>query len=95
MPSCYYPKEWAEQDLSRADIKTRQIEHAKHLLIDEGIDFIVHNMGYHFEIFDEHGKVADFWPTTGRVYCASGPRFTGINSLINYMKPGGVVNETP
>ena len=88
MPSCYYPKEWAEENLSRSEIKTRQINHAKNLLTSEGIGFEIKNIGYHFIIFDEHDKVADFWPTSGKVHTTSGLKFTGINNLISYVKGG-------
>ena len=88
MPSVHYPKEWAEQNLSRAEIKTRQIEHAKGLLLDEGFHVEVKNMGYHFVVFKDWNKVADFWPTSGKVHTTTGMKFTGLTNLINYIKGG-------
>jgi len=80
-----YKREWA--GMSKAQIKTNQINEAKRLLEQSYISYETKNFEYHFVILDNEGvRVADYWPTTGKVHSYMTPRITKIETLIDYMK---------
>ncbi|RKY53650.1 MAG: hypothetical protein DRP93_06265 [Candidatus Neomarinimicrobiota bacterium] len=80
-----YKREW--EGMSRTQIKTEQINEAKRLLDYENIGYETKNFEYHFVILDDEGeRVADYWPTTGKVHSYTTQRITRIDTLIAYMK---------
>jgi len=69
--------------------KRENVQRSTQLLIDQDIDFTVHNLGIHLIITCNKG-IIDFWPSTGRWIHRNGKDYTpggrGVLKLLSFIE---------